>query len=115
MNSVLYLWNSLQWIRFLSTQRPAFPAYSGVPGGLIFSAVVAGVCAVAWWRVLRKARWARIWAIAASLTFLAIFIRPFVIPLKPVWGRHIGSLFIAVVGLVVFLRPRIWADVDSTF
>jgi len=43
MNSVLYLWNSLQWIRFLSTQRPAFPAYSGVPGGLIFSAVVAGV------------------------------------------------------------------------
>lgn len=131
INSAEYLQES---IRFLTNQRPTLQAlgYGGVVGGTIFSVVVAIVCATAWWTVWRQARRARIWGIAASLTFIAIFIRPFVIPLgsgsvpaglSSLWilgpvvdfwiGRHTGDLWIAAFGLVVFLRPSSRADAES--
>ena len=104
---------SLQSIHFLSTQHSAFSAYRGVLGNWIFYAVVAILSGAAWWKVWREARWARIWGIAASLTYILVFIRPFVIPLQPVWDRHISDLLLGVIGLVVFLRPDIWADRES--
>jgi hypothetical protein len=103
-----------QSIRFLTVHYSAFPGYRGVLGGTIFSAVAAIVCAVAWWKVWKVARWARIWGIAASLTYIATFIRQFIHPFRPVWGWDSGGLVIGVVGLVVFLQPGIWADADST-
>jgi hypothetical protein len=110
INSITYL---LQSIRFLRIQHSALPGYRGVLGGPIFSAVVATVCGVAWWKIWKEAGWARSWGIAASLTFIAVFIRPFVIPLRPVWGRHTSALLIGVFGLVVFLRRRIDAESAS--
>ena len=100
------LGSTQQTIRLLITQHSAFPTsgYRGILGGPVFSAVIAIICAVAWWKIWKKARWGRGWGIAASLTFVATFMRPFVIPLGPAW-HHMGDLWIAVVGLAVFLRP----------
>jgi len=113
---IFLAWSPLgleQTIRFLSVQGTALQGYRGILGGPIFSAVAAIVCVVAWWKIRREARWARGWGIAASLTNIAIFIRPFVVPLgRPVWGPMF-ALPIGVVGLVVFLRPDIWADAES--
>ena len=102
-----------QSIRFLTVQHSAFLGYRGVLGGPIFSAVAAIVCAVAWWKVWKGARWARIWGIAASLTYVATFIRQFIPPFRPVWAWDIGGLVIGVFGLVLFLWPGIWADAES--
>src|SRR5580704_6506373 len=62
INSITYL---LQSVRFLGIQHFPAPVYRSVLGGPIFSAVVAIVCAVAWWKVWKETRWARSWAIAA--------------------------------------------------
>src|SRR6266403_1706196 len=81
-----------QSIRLLTVHHSAFPGYRGVPGDSIFLAVAAIVCAVAWWKVWKEARWARIYAIAACLTYIATFIRQFIPPFRPVWGWDIGGL-----------------------
>jgi hypothetical protein len=99
-------------IRFLTVQH-SVPGYGGIFGGPILSAVVAIVCAVAWWKIWNKARWARIWGIAASLSFIADFIQQFVPPFQRVWAWNIGALWVGVLGLVLFLRPGIWADAES--
>jgi hypothetical protein len=67
-----------------------------------FSIAVSVICGVAWWTVWQGERSARRWAITASLMFVLIFFRQFVVPIPPVWGRHIGVLFIGIVGLVEF-------------
>ena len=102
---------SFKSIRFLSTEHFAFLAYRAVFGNWIFHAVVDIVAGVAGWKVLKEARWARSWAIAASLSYIAIFILPFVISLKPTW--NIGALLFGVIALVVFLRPSIWGNAES--
>ncbi len=72
-----------------------------------FSIVVSVISGVAWWTVWKGERSARGWAIAASLAFVLTFCRQFVVPLQPVWGRHVGALFIGIVGLVEFsLYPK---------
>ena len=93
-----------QTIRLLRIQQFALMSWRVVLGGPTFSAVVAVVCAMAWWNIWKETRWAKSWGIAASLTFIAMFIRPFIIPLglRPGWG-DIGAILIAVVGLYVFL------------
>jgi hypothetical protein len=103
-----------QSIRFLTVQHSAFPGYRGVLGGSIFSAVAATVCAVAWWKVWKEARSSRIYGIAASLTYIATFMRQFIPPFRPVWGWDIGGLVIGVVGAVMFLRPGTWSGAGST-
>lgn len=89
-------------IRFLTVQHSAFSGYRGLLGGPIFSGVAAIVCAVAWWKVWKEARWARIWGIAACLTYIATFIRQFIPPFRPVWAWDIGGLVIGLFGLVLF-------------
>jgi hypothetical protein len=67
-----------------------------------FSIAVSVICGVAWWTVWQGERSARGWAIAASLMFVLIFFRQFVVPMPPVWDRHVEALFIGIVGLVEF-------------
>lgn len=101
---------SLRNIHFLSTERSVFWGYRAVLGNWIFHGVVDIVAGVAGWKVLKEARWARSWAIAASLTYITIFFRPFVIPLKPALDRNIGALLFGVIALVVFSRPRLFEN-----
>jgi len=68
-----------------------------------FPATVAIICGVAWWTGWKGKRWARGWGIAASLMWILIFLRQFVIRLQSVPGRHVGALFIGSVGLAAFL------------
>ena len=70
----------------------------------IFPAIVAIICGTAWWTGWKEKRSARGWGIAASVMYLVIFIRQFLIPLQPVTGRHVGALLFGIVGIYVFLR-----------
>jgi hypothetical protein len=69
----------------------------------IFPAVFAAISGVAWWAIWKGKRSTRAWAIAASLMYILVFLRPFIIPLRPVYGHNAGALFIGIVGLLAFL------------
>ena len=71
-----------------------------VPALFTALAVVFGK---AWWTVWKERPSARVWGIAASLMWTLIFFSQFIIPLRPVWDKHVGALFIGGVGLVAFL------------
>lgn len=72
----------------------------------VISAAVALCSGVAWWTVWKKRASAKGWAIAASATSIIIFVRPFILPTRPVWDHHLGALIIGIVGLVAFLWPE---------
>ena len=78
--------------------------------GLIVSALVSGAVAlcsgVAWWTLWREKASAKGWGIAASVTSIVIFVRPFIFPTPPVWDHHMGALVIGIVGLVAFSWPE---------
>jgi hypothetical protein len=57
------------------------------------------------WTISKGKASAKGWAIGASLIYVLIFLRQFVIPLRPTWDHGLSALFIGVVGLVVFLWP----------
>jgi len=67
-----------------------------------FSIAVTVVCGVAWWTLWKGGRWARSWAIAASLMYILTFLRQFIIPVGLIWDRYMASLLVGIVGLVVF-------------
>jgi len=69
-----------------------------------YSVIFAAISGVAWFSVWKEKLWARSWAIAASSMWILIFLRQFIVPLRPVWGRNVGALIIGIVGLVVFAR-----------
>jgi len=71
-----------------------------------FSVTLATLAGVAWWTVWKGKPSAKGWAISASLMIILLFLWQFIFPLQPVWYhyRHLGALFIGIVGLVVFSR-----------
>ena len=84
---------------------------------LVVSALVSGIVAlcsgVGWWAVWRKNAFARSCAIAASMSSILIFVRPFIFPTQPVWDHHVGALFIGAVGLIAFAWPEKLDDSTS--
>jgi hypothetical protein len=71
-----------------------------------FSVVMASISGVACWTIWKGKSSARGWAIAASLLYVLVFLRQFLISLRPAWDHNVSALFIGIVGLVVFL----WRD-----
>jgi hypothetical protein len=69
----------------------------------VFPAVFAAISGVAWWTIWKGKPSARWWGVAASLMWILTFLRPFIIVLPPVWGRHAGALFVGGIGLLTFL------------
>jgi hypothetical protein len=68
----------------------------------IFSLEVAVVEGVAWWMIWRRKRWATGFGIAASLMFVLMFTRAFILALPHAW-EHIGALIFGIIGLVAFI------------
>jgi hypothetical protein len=69
-----------------------------------YSAIFAAISGVAWFAIWKGKLWARQWAIAASLMWILIFSRQFIVPLRPVWTKHVEALIIGIAGIVVFAR-----------
>jgi hypothetical protein len=72
-----------------------FTLYVAVP-------IISGV---AWWTVWKRKPSARLWGIAASVTYILIFLRPIVFFPTSAWWRNWGVLGEGIIGLIVFL-PR---------
>ena len=78
--------------------------------GLSLGTDVLGCCGFHFWSGLvdhleGKALGKTGWAIAASLMYVLIFLRQFIIPLRPALDHDAGNLFVGIVGLVTFLWP----------
>ena len=74
--------------------------------GRIFCVYMAAVSGLAAWTIWKAHRWARGWAIAASLLYLVIFMRRFIIPIRPTWDHGLVALLVGLVGLASFA----WRD-----
>jgi hypothetical protein len=74
--------------------------------GPIFTVHMASISGVAAWTIWNQKSWARAWAIAASLFYVLMFLRQFIIPLQTAWDHHLTALFVGLLGLLSF----IWRD-----
>jgi hypothetical protein len=77
---------------------------SGTLFVVTFAAIVPIICGIAWWTIWKEKPSARAWGIAASLVEIMIFAQPILFSVPTAWPRHLGALFIGIVGLVVFSR-----------
>lgn len=71
----------------------------------VFDLCVVALSGIAAWTIWKAHPWARGWAIAASVSFLFIFIRPFLIPMHPVLSRNLISLVVGLVGICAYMWP----------
>lgn len=65
--------------------------------------VLAVIFGLAWWVVWKEKPSERVWGIAASLTYILIFLRSIIFPPRSIWG-HVGALVVGTTGMVAFLR-----------
>ena len=70
-----------------------------------FSVCIAALSGIAAWTIWKAHPWARGWAIAASLMYLVIFVRPFILPTGLAWDHHLVALSVGLVGLFSFVWP----------
>jgi hypothetical protein len=82
--------------------------------GPLFEFTLAAVSGIAAWTVWKAHPSARGWAIAASLLYLSISIRPFLIPMRPVRDHYLVSLVLGLVGLAAFSWPDRIAKLSDT-
>jgi len=106
ITSLQYLTISLQNILYAGQQNYVISPIRSLLTPPVFSILVAFICGLAWWTVWKEKTLARTWAIAASFMYVLIFLRQYIIPLRPTWDHRAGSLFIGIVGLAAFL----WRD-----
>jgi hypothetical protein len=73
--------------------------------GPIFSFHMAAISGVAAWTIWNGKTWARAWAIAASLMYILMFLRQFIISSRPGWDHNLPALFLGLLGLLSFVWP----------
>jgi len=98
------LW-SAAGILYMLSQPHKIPLLRNLLVGPIFLVHVAAISGVAAWTIWNGKSWARGWAIAASLLPILIFLRQFIIPVRPGWDHYLVSLFVGLIGLVSFVWP----------
>jgi hypothetical protein len=102
--AVLYLLTPF-WIILHTIRRPyALPTLSNLLITELLSMAVSIISGMAWWTTLKGKPTKRAWGIAASLTYILIFLGPIAFSLRSGWPHHVGALLIGTVGLVVFSR-----------
>jgi len=67
-----------------------------------FFVLVFIVCGVAWWTTWKGKHSARVWALAASIVQILVYLRSILLFHPYAWWHHAGALFIGIVGLIVF-------------
>jgi|GEM_PF-2187491 len=84
--------------------------------GPIFYSAMAALTGIALWAIWRDKSWARGWAIAASAIHMVVFLRQFVIPVRPapVGDHYLSSLIAGVIGVVAFSWRDKQVDVPSS-
>ena len=103
--SLQYLTITLRSIPYSTNQIHTAPVLNRLLTAPIISIVMAAISGMAAWTIWKGNRIARVWAVAASLVYILIFFRQFIVPLRPTWDHHAGALVIGMVGLVAFLWP----------
>jgi hypothetical protein len=81
------------------------PLLWGLLVGPTFSVCMSALPGIAAWTIWKGHPWARGWAIAASLMYVAIFVRPFILPVAPLGTIHVVALSVGLVGLFSFVWP----------
>ena len=71
----------------------------------IFDFCVVALSGIAAWTIWKAHPWARAWGIAASVPFLFMFMRPFVIPMHPVLDHNLIALVVGLIGISAFTWP----------
>ncbi len=100
--SLLNLVISFQRILYAIHRHYAFLPLRNLFDAASFT-VMAAIFGVAWWAVWKGKPSARGWGIAASLTYILIFLRSIIFPPRSVWG-HMGTLVVGTIGMAAFLR-----------
>jgi hypothetical protein len=73
--------------------------------GPIFNVHMALISGLASWTIWKGKSWARGWATAASLLFILMFVRQFVVTVRPGWDHHVSELIVGMLGLFSFWWP----------
>jgi hypothetical protein len=82
--------------------------------GPMFYALSAAVWGVALWALWKDKSWARPWAVAASSVYLLLFLRQFVVPMRPAWDHHMSGLLIGILGVFAFSWHAKQVDASSS-
>ncbi len=96
-------------ILYTIPQPHKIPFIRNLLAGPIFLVHMAVITGMAAWTIWNGKSWARGWAIAASLMYILIFLRQFIIPVRATWDHHVLGLFIGLLGLASFA----WRDKDG--
>jgi hypothetical protein len=83
-------------------QPHTLPLLANMLVGPIFSVHMAAISGVAALTIWYGKAWARGWAIAASLMYILMFLRQFIVHVRPTWDHHVVPLLVGVLGLVSF-------------
>jgi hypothetical protein len=77
--------------------------------GPVFTVHMAALSGIAAWTIWKAHPWAKGWAIAASLMYIVIFLRPFIVSMRTVWDHNLVALSLGLIGLASFT----WPDRDT--
>lgn len=103
-NSLLHLAVACRVMLSAIQQHYALQVSRSLLLGAVFQVAVAAICGYAWWALWKGRPSGRTWAIAASASYLVLFLGQFLVRQQPYWDHHVGALVIGVIGMAVFLR-----------
>jgi hypothetical protein len=103
--SLQYATISLKSIPSAVHQQSSLPLLHILLIAPTLSVLMVLVSGMASWTIWKGKPSAKVWAVAASLIYVLIFLRQFIIPLRPNWDHYLVALFTGIVGLAAFLWP----------
>ena len=104
ISSLLGLWTAFWFIPRIIHRHYAFSPLRSLLISAVFP-TLATIYGVAWWAVWKGKTSARVWGIAASLTYILISLQLIIFFSQSVWNCSGLMLAIGTAGLVAFLQP----------
>ena len=111
-----FAFGSIGWLvaaLYVPFSHPKVPLLRNLLVGPTFMFCAAVLAGIAAWTIWKARPSARGWAIAASVLYLFIFIRPFLIPMRHVWGPNLLALVLGLGGIAAFAWPDSWPSVGG--